>query len=397
MEIKNNKTNESSLSRLWRHAQGHDTGTISAFRYAPDCGTGDPYTLPENQKRNKSLKNMLLAKGYGVTEVDGVYIENYGTKNARPVKEKSFFVVDVDDTGNLKDDLIKFGKAFDQDSITYSTAKGEYFLISSNECETGYPGNGKIGVETRLGTPMFGEDGEFHSVIKGRPFVFKESKNFSTIRNYSIAEIRSIKESAKESMKQFGLIENSSITSLKNIHDSIKKKNTPNLINEVSITKILRTIKEIKATSFCIISANVKNRAKQDNELANSQLEQKLKSLQTANDNVSFYNIEGYWSECMDKNYTYTSCPTDMIQDNSEDAFFVLNIDLEQAIDLGGKFEQNVIIYYGGETQNKVSIVDCKTKEIYASYGPLSANVIRQAYSKLKDGRTFSFEGFVLK
>ena len=43
---------ESSLSRLWRHSQEHDYGTITAFRYAPDCGEGTPYTKKENLQRN---------------------------------------------------------------------------------------------------------------------------------------------------------------------------------------------------------------------------------------------------------------------------------------------------------------------------------------------------------
>jgi len=187
--------NESSLSRLWKYAKEHDTGTISGFRYAPQCGNGTPYTKNENMKRNAQLKSKLLMKGYGVTPIKGTYIENYKTSNEREVKEDSFFVVDLKNSGNLKKDLIELGKMFDQDSITYSKPNGEYYLISSNNCPDAYPGNGKVGVEIRLGKSMFGQSGEFHSKINGRPFVFEGCSvlPLDILSNRYPTEIRSIK------------------------------------------------------------------------------------------------------------------------------------------------------------------------------------------------------------
>jgi len=35
------KLNEKSLSRVYSHMKDHDTGTLTAFRYAKDCGDGD--------------------------------------------------------------------------------------------------------------------------------------------------------------------------------------------------------------------------------------------------------------------------------------------------------------------------------------------------------------------
>lgn len=190
---------ESSLSRIYQHYQNHDTGTISAFRYAGDCGEGDLYSKSENKNRNAKLKSKLLALGYGVTAIDGVYIENYGSDNQIEVKEYSFIVVDLKDKGTLKNDLVKLGNEFDQDSITYSEKGENYYLISSNTCPKGYPGNGKIGVKVKLGKPMFGQDGEFHSKISGRPFIFKENlqNRIDILENYPPTEIRSIKELGK--------------------------------------------------------------------------------------------------------------------------------------------------------------------------------------------------------
>jgi len=193
---------ESSLSRIWQHTKSHDSGTITAFRYAKDCNTGEVFTKSENKTNNNILKGKLLKLGYGVTAIAGTYIENYGTDNEKEVKEDSYIVVDLKDTGNLKKDLIKLGTEFEQDSITYQKLGGSYELISSNKCPQGYPGKGKIGVSLKLGKPMFGKSGEFHSKINGRPFVFESSlqENLHTLNKFSIAEIRSFDYWAKETI-----------------------------------------------------------------------------------------------------------------------------------------------------------------------------------------------------
>jgi len=188
---------ESSLSRIWKQTQEHDSGTISAFRSARDCNKGEEFSKKENLKNSKILKSKLLKNGYGVTKIDGTYIENYNTPNAVEVKEESYIVIDLKDSGNLKADLIKLGQEFEQDSITFQKADGSYLLISSNKCSDGYPGEGKVGVEVKLGKPIFGKDGEFHSKINGRPFVFESLGNLEILTKKSIAEIRSYTEFAK--------------------------------------------------------------------------------------------------------------------------------------------------------------------------------------------------------
>ena len=164
--------NESGLSRVYRLTQKHDYGTITAFRYAPECGTGEPYTYQQNQQRNKSLLAKLRFAGYGVTAIKGSYIENYGSPDAREVGENSFLVVDAQDKGNLRATLLKLGEEFEQDSIIYGEAGGPGVLIGTNNCPGGYPG---YHVEAPQGGAIFGKSGEFMSRVKGRPFVFAES------------------------------------------------------------------------------------------------------------------------------------------------------------------------------------------------------------------------------
>lgn len=188
--------NESSLSRLWKKYQDSDSGTITAFR--------GEYSKKENLARNAELKAALLGAGYSVTSVDGVYIENYGSANEKPVKEKSFIVFDHKKTGKLKADLKRLGLRYDQDSITFnSVSDGNYYLIGTSKRDDSYPGFGK---EIKLGKPMFGKSGEFHSSVKGRPFVFEETlaEDYNphayndVLTNYSTWHIKVLTNKAKE-------------------------------------------------------------------------------------------------------------------------------------------------------------------------------------------------------
>lgn len=120
--------NESSLSRLWRKYKESDSGTITAFR--------GERSRKENIANNAKLQAVLVGAGYSVTSVDSVYIENYGTPDAKQVKEKSFIVFDYKNTGKLKKDLMRLGELYDQDSITFNdVSEGTYYLIGTSRRE----------------------------------------------------------------------------------------------------------------------------------------------------------------------------------------------------------------------------------------------------------------------
>ncbi len=225
-----------SLSRIELHYKSHDTGTISAFRDAKDCGEGEKISRTENRSRNRGIRGELISKGYGVTSIKGVFIENYGSNKAISVYEESYFVVDLRDNGSLKKDLIKLGQLYEQDCITYAKARGEYCLISTNKCPDAYPGRGKIGVELKVGKPYFGgkpltDDeiknkvspensmrilGQAFSLIRGRAFEFKTiaAHTHATSRidgciKMSIGELRSCVHFAKGVKKALGEIKDS--------------------------------------------------------------------------------------------------------------------------------------------------------------------------------------------
>jgi hypothetical protein len=166
-----NYLHESSLSRLRQHMLEHDTGTITAFRDAEDCGNGPNITKKQNKARNKILLANLRKEGYSVTKVKGSYIENYGTNDAKEVGEEVFFVVDIKDKGNLKNKLMKLGEEFEQDSIMFISKGADMgMLIGTNHCPNGYPGYHKV---EKLKNPIFGQSGEFMTRVNGRPFVLK--------------------------------------------------------------------------------------------------------------------------------------------------------------------------------------------------------------------------------
>jgi len=167
--------NESGLARLSKHMEEHDCGTITAFRSKEGCAGPDDkvYSRVDNQKRNKQLYANLQMMGYGVTAVHGAYIENYGTKDAKEVRENVYFVVDIKDGGKLREDLINLGGKYEQDSILFIPKEGEgSVLIGTNNCPNSYPGFGK---EQKFNDRKMGKGGEFMTKISGRPFMFEET------------------------------------------------------------------------------------------------------------------------------------------------------------------------------------------------------------------------------
>jgi len=144
---------------------------MSAFRYARDCGDGTPYTMAENLQRNSSLLSKLRASRFGVTSIKGIFIENYGAANAREVAENSFFVVDLQDRGDMLSILRNFAEEFEQDSIIFGEAGKNSRVIGTNQCPNGYPGYGKEIVHAGA---IFGETGKFMSRVHGRPFIFAD-------------------------------------------------------------------------------------------------------------------------------------------------------------------------------------------------------------------------------
>jgi hypothetical protein len=117
------RLDEAGLARLISWMTQYDCGTITAFRNKREeddpVKPGEPYTRREKLQRNVQLLAELQDLRYNVTSVRGGYIENYGTPEAIPVHENTFFVVDQGGKGTLEIALRKLGEEWNQDSIMF--------------------------------------------------------------------------------------------------------------------------------------------------------------------------------------------------------------------------------------------------------------------------------------
>lgn len=168
--------NESGLNRILKHIIEHDCVVITAFRddTSDDSKCTDKAVIGgDNLERNRDLKATLLGLGYGVTKVDGSYIEDFNTPLAKEVKEDSLFCVNLNDDTDFVDRLAALGEKFCQDSIIVFPKGGRYaHLLGTNNAE--YPGYGK---KEGTGALTMGKEGEFMSRVRGRPFTtIKESE-----------------------------------------------------------------------------------------------------------------------------------------------------------------------------------------------------------------------------
>ena len=186
--------NEAGLSKIRQDMSDYDTAFITAFRGDINDKSMCVYVPPSeeelserskqgkrgetNKRNNKELSAFLLSQGYGVKNVQGSYIENFGSvdpdKVPREVKEASFFVTNLKDDPHFFEEIINLGKRFCQDSVILVPKGGEGYLYGTNKT---YPG---LDQKETVGKFMGGETGEFMSRIGGRPFVMKEDEETKT-------------------------------------------------------------------------------------------------------------------------------------------------------------------------------------------------------------------------
>jgi len=212
---------ESGLSRVYAHMTEHDTAILTAFRDDPldmsKCDTelpaeegGENTALQTNKRRNHELKAILLDAGYGVTTVDGSYIENYRTPEqiaqdeeagreapeAIEVKEGSYFVVNLPDNPDFFDSIVSLGVQYCQDSVLLIPKGGEEaFAHGTNQSP--WPGKGN---RESIGGFSAGSEGEFMTRVSGRPVVFKESlQTYQDLSRHERMVVRAIAKKAHKS------------------------------------------------------------------------------------------------------------------------------------------------------------------------------------------------------
>ena len=182
--------NEAGLSKIRQDMSDYDTAFITAFRgdindksmcvYAPpseeELSERDKMGKrgESNKRNNKELSAFLLSQGYGIKNIQGSYIENFGSidpkKIPREVKEASFFVTNLNSDPDFAEQIINLGKRFCQDSVIIVPKGEEGYIYGTNKT---YPG---LDQKETVGKFMGGETGEFMSRVSGRPYVMKEGE-----------------------------------------------------------------------------------------------------------------------------------------------------------------------------------------------------------------------------
>lgn len=150
--------NESSLSRVWQHAQGDKPfAIITAFR--------GNLTREESEALNRSLAAEVRNYGYGFFYLDGYWVENQGQPNEEQVVEDSLFVI-----GNPKsekafvDRLVELAAKYDQEAV----------LIKASNGINVYDSDGNVLEKLNKLSP--GKLGTMYSRMRkdGRPFIFEK-------------------------------------------------------------------------------------------------------------------------------------------------------------------------------------------------------------------------------
>tara|TARA_R110000824_G_scaffold183784_3_gene364835 strand:+ start:927 stop:1553 length:627 start_codon:yes stop_codon:yes gene_type:complete len=154
---------ESSLSRVHQHMMDHDSAIFSAFR--------GENTEKQNRRRSRELKAQLLQQGYGVTKVDGSYVENFNTPTALEVAEQSLFVSNRYNDPEFFENVAILSDDYAQDSALMIPRGGkEAYLLGTKE-ENDFPPKGE---KISVGDLKMGEEAEFMSRVRGRPFTFDD-------------------------------------------------------------------------------------------------------------------------------------------------------------------------------------------------------------------------------
>ena len=193
---------ESGLSRVLQHIEAHDCAILTAFRNDPKdmskCAKGsvddndqEGNTRALNKRRNRDLKAILLGFDYGVTAVDGSYIENFEQPDQIEVKEDSLFAVNLNDDPSFIENVEEMAEKFCQDSVIIipKGGKGAYLLGTNNSDFPGYH------EEVKVGDLKMGKEAEFMTRVGKRPFTFGEGlETYDKLSRLEKMAVKSIRE-----------------------------------------------------------------------------------------------------------------------------------------------------------------------------------------------------------
>jgi len=188
------RVNESSITRIIEHNRQHDCAMLTAFRQYDK--NGNPRTNIQNNKDNDLLGKALRYLGYGITTVIGSYAEQQ--TGLRPMKENSWFAVNLKDDPNFISNIIDFGEVHEQDSILIIPKNGFFnpkivYLYGTNKENTADYCFVKWQEKKFASEIKFNESNNMLTKIKNKSFYFKFNDDFldeheTLFKNFSNAQ-----------------------------------------------------------------------------------------------------------------------------------------------------------------------------------------------------------------
>lgn len=163
-----------------------------------------------------------------------------------------------------------------------------------------------------------------------------------------------------------------------------KEIGEPALINEASLGRVYKHVKDADTQSLGIITAWRSGRSTNDNLDANKKLMQDLRSA-----GFGAFKLDGRWKACPDPGDD--ECPQETRILHREPSFGVVGISKDRITALARKYGQEAIVYLGPETDGDAVLVFPKGGE--TKIGKWNPNKIADIYSGVKGG-TFVFEGW---
>jgi hypothetical protein len=163
------------------------------------------------------------------------------------------------------------------------------------------------------------------------------------------------------------------------------ERQQPYKLDEASLGRVYQHVSADKnVKSWGMITAYRSANTPKENRTLNKELADTIRGK-----GLGFFKVEGRWRECQDVNVKYADCPTDKLVDSIEITYFVPNISMDLVHELGKKYDQDSVLYGGGETKGNAHLIfrDGSHDDV----GKFHPNTIQQAYSKMKGGRTFAF------
>lgn len=156
-------------------------------------------------------------------------------------------------------------------------------------------------------------------------------------------------------------------------------------LDEASLGRVYQHVMaDKKVKSWGMVTAFRSLNTPKENRQLNKELEAQIRGKK-----LGFFKVEGYWRECQDADVAYADCPKEKLKDSIETTFFIPNVSMKDIHKFGKQYNQDSVLYGGPETKGNAHLIWRDGSQ--DNVGKFHPNIIQQAYSKMKGGKTFGF------